>query len=345
VNQTLPVTLDNPVAVLTDPKTYSEFYARIKAEVSSHVPDLTTERGRKEIARVAYKVTRSKTAIDDAGKKLNEEARAKINAVDAQRRKIREELDALAEEVRKPLTEWEKAEDQRIADKEAQINEIKQIGAVSHGETAADIKARWDRLNLIIIRDDVHLDNADAARALVDSTLDNLERLREVAAKAEADAAELARLREEAERREAAERAAKAAAEAERIATERAEREAAEAKAREEAAAQRAREEAERVSKAENERIEREAREAVAKAEAEARRVTEAAERAERERQEAEDRTKREEAARQADREHRGKVMGEAKSALIEIGAAEDLAKKIVLAIVAGEIPHVSLRF
>jgi colicin import membrane protein len=69
-------------------------------------------------------VTRSKTAIDDAGKKLNEEARAKINAVDAQRRKIREELDALAEEVRKPLTEWEKAEDQRIADKEAQINEI-----------------------------------------------------------------------------------------------------------------------------------------------------------------------------------------------------------------------------
>ncbi len=37
--------------------------------------------------------------------------------------------------------------------------------------------------------------------------------------------------------------------------------------------------------------------------------------------------------------------MGEAKAALIDSGADEDLAKKIVLAIVAGEIPHVTLRF
>ncbi|WP_277750417.1 hypothetical protein [Croceibacterium ferulae] len=42
---------------------------------------MTTAKGRKAIASLAAKVARTKTAIDDAGKKLNEEARAKINAV------------------------------------------------------------------------------------------------------------------------------------------------------------------------------------------------------------------------------------------------------------------------
>jgi hypothetical protein len=50
--------------------------------------------------------------------------------------------------------------------------------------------------------------------------------------------------------------------------------------------------------------------------------------------------------ARQRDRDHRGKVMGEAKASLMAAGGiGEEAAKKIVLAIVAGEIPHVALTF
>jgi colicin import membrane protein len=54
----------------------------MKRETDALDADVTTEKGRKAIASMAYKVARTKTAIDEAGKKLNEEARARINAVD-----------------------------------------------------------------------------------------------------------------------------------------------------------------------------------------------------------------------------------------------------------------------
>lgn len=52
-----------------------------------------------------------------------------------------------------------------------------------------------------------------------------------------------------------------------------------------------------------------------------------------------------EQAARDHNRKHRGEVMKAAKLALMEVGAEEEIAKKIILAIVAGEIPAVTLRF
>src|SRR5690606_11791300 len=106
VNQT-------PAIVLTDKKSRDEFYAHVQAEVDAFEPDLSTDKGRKAIASLAYKIARTKTAIDDAGKKLNEEARAKINAVDAERRAVREHFDALSAKVRQPLTEWEEGEKKR----------------------------------------------------------------------------------------------------------------------------------------------------------------------------------------------------------------------------------------
>lgn len=75
-----------PLAVITDAKVYSEFYEKLRQIADEFEADVSTDKGRKEIASLAYKVARTKTAIDDAGKKLNEEARAKINAVDEDRR-------------------------------------------------------------------------------------------------------------------------------------------------------------------------------------------------------------------------------------------------------------------
>ncbi|NKX16236.1 hypothetical protein HGG75_10920 [Ochrobactrum pseudogrignonense] len=58
----------NPVSVLVDEKIYSQFYEQIKAETDAFKPDLSTVSSRKEISSLAYKVTRTKTAIDAAGK-------------------------------------------------------------------------------------------------------------------------------------------------------------------------------------------------------------------------------------------------------------------------------------
>lgn len=345
MNQTLPVTLENPVAVLTDPKTYSEFYERIKAEVGSHTPDLTTERGRKEIASLAYKVTRSKTAIDEAGKKLNEDARAKINAVDAQRRKIRDELDALAEDVRRPLTDWENAEKAREQEAAHVRSRLRELAVLPHGASAQYISDTIGDLRDLVINPEIFLGNTEDTENAKQAALRSLEATHAAALKAEQDAADLARLRAELEARQQAEREANERAEQERLEQERQQKAEAEYKANVAKAAEEARQAEIAKAKAEQDRIKREAAAKVAAAEAEARAIKEKAEREERDRQEQLERTKREEEARQKDREHRGKVMGEAKQALIDVGATEDLAKKIVLAIVAGEIPHVSLRF
>ncbi|MDX9896843.1 MAG: hypothetical protein RBS34_15445, partial [Desulfofustis sp.] len=88
---------------------------RIEQEALSLVPDVSTAKGRGEIKSLAYKVAQSKTALDNAGKQLVAEAKQKLAAVDAERKKARDRLDALKAQVRQPLTEWEQAEDRRVA--------------------------------------------------------------------------------------------------------------------------------------------------------------------------------------------------------------------------------------
>lgn len=363
MNEVVAFAVPNPVAVLTDAKTYSEFYKSIKEQIAVFEPDTSTESGRKKIASMAYKVTRSKTAIDDAGKKLNEEARAQINAVDATRRKIREELETLATEVRKPLTEWETREETRKVQAVADLKQIADLSVVLATDSAENIKARIAELAAIEISEDVHIDGTDHART---NQADAIAKLQEALArveKYEADQRELARLRQEAEERERqeqdrrekarlaeieAEKAAKARAEYEenvRRQAEAAEKSKKDAAERERLAVEEARQSEIIKARAEQDRVEREAQAAVAKAEAEARAVKEKADREERERQEADAKTKREQAAREADRAYRGRIMGEAKEAMIAIGTKEAVAKALVLAIVAGEIPHVTLRF
>ena len=82
--------------------------------------------------------------------------------------------------------------------------------------------------------------------------------------------------------------------------------------------------------------------------EAEDARKAEAQAQAERERQEKAKADAEAEAQRkrEADRKHRGSVMGAAKEALMtHAGITEEAAKAAVLAIAAGEIPNVSIKF
>lgn len=359
MNDIATIVSANPVAVLTDARTYSEFYAHMKAEADTVGTDVSTLKGRTAIRSMAHKVTRTKTAIDDAGKKLSEEARAKINAVDTQRRKIREELDALADAVRKPLTDWEDAEKAR----EGEVNSIfgrlaNYVTIQTRGWSSDHIREHISDLDLIVLDPEILRDRTDEAIHTKSIALGALNAALDAAIQAEADAAELAKLRAEREAREIADRM--------RIEQERLTREAAEREAREkaeyaeivkrqaEAAEKSRRDQAEREAraveqarqaeiakaKADQDRVEREAAERVAKAEAEADRVRIEADRAEKARLAIIEQTAAEERARQADRAHRSKVMGEAKSAIIDLGVPEDIAKKIVLALVAGEIPH-----
>lgn len=341
-----------PAVVLTDKKTRDEFYAHVQAEIDAFEPDLSTEKSRKAIASLAYKIARTKTAIDDAGKKLNEESRAKINAVDAERRAVREHFDALSAKVRQPLTEWEEAEEKRVEFIDNMLAMFRSARIVEMGETSASIRERGGEIYQTQLDPDVFLDRITEAQSEKDETVGILKSALDRAVAAEKEAEELARLRAENEARDQAEREK---AEADRIERERVEAEKRAEDARADAEAAEARR-VEAAAKEAEDRARREAEEAAEAERAEERRKHEAelaeqrerAEKAEAEAQAERDRIAAEEAeakAREADKEHRVSVMTQAKEAIMTCGVDEDAARKIVLLIKAGEVPNVKMEF
>jgi len=75
--------------------------------------NLETATGRKVYSSAAYKVSQSKTLLDNFGKDLVSDWKKKSKVVDSSRKKIRDYLDELKERVRQPLTEWEQAEEEK----------------------------------------------------------------------------------------------------------------------------------------------------------------------------------------------------------------------------------------
>ena len=347
------VTAETALAVLTSPEKFDELIGKIRAEVNAHVPDLTTKKGRDAIKSLAYKVTRTKTALDDAGKELNAGKRAEINAVDEVRRKVREDLDALAADARKPLDEWEASETARQSRISETMSAINALPSLPDDVTAIGIQARIDTLTALEFDADVFQESLEIAIGAKSSALDSLNASLVRVTQAEADAAELAELRrKDAERVEndriAAEQAAQI--EADRIAEENRAAEAAAAEAQrladaEAAEAQRLADIAaaeQRAAEAATTEAARVAQVAIDTANAEARRLQDA----EDARLADEARIANETAAREADKAHRGSVMKATKEAMMEHGGInEDQARKIVLAIVAGEIPNTKVFF
>lgn len=342
----------DPKLVLLDQEQADIFYTKIKAELADFEPDTTTDSGRREIAKQAFRVTKAKTSIDAARKGLTEEWRQKTALVNAAGKAIVERLDGLAKEVRAPLTAWEEAEDARKARAEAQLQQLRQAAIIGFDDSAADVA---ERLAMVL---DCEMDPALFAEDLADAVATRDQAVAALEAgharlvKEEADRAELERLRAEAAARQEAQRQAEEARRAEeaRKAAERAE---AERLARlKEQAAEQARLEAERAAQAERDRVAREHAEQLAaerkRAEDAERAQAEAAARAaaeEEARQKALAAVEADRKRREADQAHRTAVMSRAKQAIMTCGASEETARAIVLAIKAGEVPAVTISF
>ena len=132
----------SPQIALLDPVKYSAFFARVKAETEKLVPDTSTTKGRDEIRSMANNVVKTKTAIDKARLTLTSQWRDQTNQVNAAGKVIEAELKQLAADVRKPLTDWETAEDARKDQCRTVISGIKNAMAVGLEDTAAEVRAR-----------------------------------------------------------------------------------------------------------------------------------------------------------------------------------------------------------
>ncbi|RVO24772.1 hypothetical protein [Sinorhizobium meliloti] len=327
----LPVKAD--VATFTDQASFETLYEKIVKKVGEHVPDVSTKTGRDAIASLAYKVARTKTTLDAQGKSLTEEWRKNTAKVNATRNLITERLDALQKQVRKPLTDWEAAEEARVAKHQSNLDRLLSYITLPV-KPSGELRAMLAEVSAIIVDDawDEFRDRADIAKA---DAVAALNRLIETSEKQEADARELEQLRAEREARLAAEEAKRA--EETRIEAER-------------QAEERRKEEAARIEKEAREKAEREAQERIEAAEREAREANERAERAAAsERQRIADEQAAEIAAqqrREADIEHRRTVNNTVVSSLVACAdISPDQAKKIVAHMVSGLIPNVTFTY
>lgn len=346
---------------------------KIRAEVTGRVLDISSDKGRKEIASLAFNVGKSKNAIDKMGKDLVSGIKAQAKVIDAERSRVWDALEALQHETRRPLTEWEDKDKDRIAAHEADIAEINGISQIALTSSSAEIEEKIQSL--------ARWHNKDweefAARAgqAQEKTLAALTERLATTKQAEADRVELERLRQERierEKKEHEDRLQREAADKARLETEAKNKEQSDRQEREKREAQ------ERTDKAERERIASENREKEAKAalktqEEQAKRDKEASEKRhqqeladERERmqkkadqeketerlrlQKIEDDAAEEKRQREANQAHRAKIN---KAALAAISAitGEDIdekqssARAIVAAIAKGEVPHISIAY
>ncbi|MCW9452113.1 coiled-coil domain-containing protein, partial [Klebsiella michiganensis] len=293
---------NNAMAVFTNNDQLDPLIEAIEKEARSLVPDVTTKKGRDAIASMAHKVARSKTYIDNAGKDLVAELKALPKQIDESRRVVRERLDALKDEVRRPLTEWE-AEQERIKAEEA-MNAM-------HAE-ALEMNIKFDQE----LAAKFEADHEMALLMNKDFDREQAEKKAEAERQRIAREEEIKRQAEEKAKREAAEKAQReidAAAAREReaiLAKERAERERIEAQQR---AEREQREAAERAEREKQAAVEAERR----KAQEEADRIRREAEQREQARLAEEKRKADEQARREADVKHRKAVGTEIVKALL----------------------------
>ena len=86
------------VALFTEGQGVAELLADIRQKATSLVPDITTAKGRKEIASVAHAVARTKTYLDGLGKEQTDKFKEIPKRIDANRKQIRDTLDALKDD-------------------------------------------------------------------------------------------------------------------------------------------------------------------------------------------------------------------------------------------------------
>lgn len=222
------------VSVFSGKTNLDALLKRIRDHATSFVFDPKKPGERDACRSLAYKVARSKTAIDAKGKEIVANIKKKAATIDALRKAARDDLDALKQDVLAPVNAWE-AEQARIEDAIADIIDLRDV--LIHEDTVKIER----RLNALDRYTEVDFgDRAPQAEKEIATSRQVITDALQKRKQHDAEQAELARLRAEAAKREEEDRRRKAEA------------------ARKEREAQIAKEAAEKAARETEERLQRE---------------------------------------------------------------------------------------
>lgn len=298
----------------------------IREKASSVVGDLNKATGRKAYISMAATVRSTKVMIDNAGKDLVAEMKKRPAMVDASRRKVREALDELAVEIRKPVTDWEAQQERIKAEQQMQAWHVEALEMNEKFDLQRTIQFEADH-ELALLMNEKH--DRDAAEAKAEAERqriaheEELKRLAAEQAKREADAEIAAAAQREANAKAALDKAEQEAKDA----AARAEQQRIEALQRAEAEKQQAIEAEQRKAKEEADRIKAAADLKELNRLAEEKRIADEAEK------------------RAKDVAHRKTVNNQALADLVAAGVPEDCAKKCITAIAKGEVSAIRITY
>lgn len=321
------------VFVSEDSRTQFESLINEIKEKAKDLPlDVTLKKNQEEISSFAYSISRTKTAIDKAGKELVDEYKELPKRIDAARKFYRDELDALRDQVLKPVKEHKEALE-KIKAKQDQI-----LTELANSENLSAVYESLEVLELALLdiksydfsdfEDRKEL--AEGKQAIAILKLKNEIELAKKYKKEKEEAekqAELERIAAEKRRIEQAKEEERARAAAElKAAQERAERE-----------KQKAIEELERKQREELARIERERQQAERKQRDELERIK-------REQAQEAERIERERIAREQNRAHQAKINSEILSDILDnTNLSNDDAKHLIKIIINKKIRHLEV--
>lgn len=340
------------VALFTEGQGVAELLADIRQKATSLVPDLSTAKGRKEIASIAFSVAKTKTYLDGFGKELTDKYKEIPRRIDANRKLIRDTLDALKDEVRAPLTQYEAAEEARVAALQSRLARLNELGSsASIDIAAADLQVMLQEVEQNALDDTWQelLPQATVAKELAAKRLGDALSARQ---KYEAEQAELEQLRQKQAEQDRIDRERLIAEQA----AEQARREEENRQRLEREAAQHREQEAQRQAQVAQQAAEQARRDSEAaelarqQAEANAARQAEeaAARAAEQERQRIADEQRQkaaEDAARAADMEHRRTINNAILMDLMGLGIEEGKAINLIKHIASNKIDHLTINY
>lgn len=326
----IPVKSINVPELFTTKAMVEALLSKIEKRAKEHVADISTATSRKEIASNAYKVSQSKTFLDGLGKDFVAVRKAELKVSDELRKLIRDNLDALRDEVRKPLTEWEAAEEARIAKEKAEAEYMAAWDEALAEDSLFNRQRDIERREAELARIDAEKKAKEESERLERERKEREDRIaKDAAERAKREAEEAAKKqREQAEREKKAAEGRAAQAERDRIAAvERAKLEA--------EAAERRRIESEKKAEADRIQAVKDA-EARANAEFERKKIAQAA-------KEAADKAEAERLAR--NKAHQKAFNNDALKCLTKEGVDKETAIKIITLIAQGKITHIRIEY
>lgn len=174
------------------------FYQQVREQVLSEVPDLNSKAGIARVKSLAAMVSSSKTAIEKPGRDYLRQIKDLPRQVEAELRCFVDKMDALRDEVRKPVTDMEQRERARVAALESRLELLCQCGNLTPGKplSSAAVREKLEAIRLTSIDDSwcEYRERAQAVKDLAEQTLSGA--LHEAEAR-EAQQAELEQLRAE----------------------------------------------------------------------------------------------------------------------------------------------------